>query len=101
MRTLVRWMGSGAVVMLALSLAACGGRQDLVSPCIEAGASCPPCSVNDECVVVSNACHETASCTHRDSGLVVTMDGCSDAQAHEVPPDSDCVCQQAVCQAAE
>jgi hypothetical protein len=80
-------------------LAACAGTQDLANDCPDADGACPPCSAHEECVVVSNPCHDTAWCTHvdRDPPLAVNQIGCN--LEHEVPPDSACGCVRGACAA--
>lgn len=88
------------MIVLGLTVSAvllgCGKQQELTSYCLEPGVTCPPCSTDDECAVLSNACHETATCVHRDDvGVAVTMEGCG--IENDVPPDSDCVCIDTTC----
>jgi hypothetical protein len=84
------------IAILSLLVLATCGDQELLAYCDQEGLDCPPCSSNAECVVLSNACHETASCVHRDDDTVaVTMDGCN--WSYDVPPDSECVCTESVC----
>jgi hypothetical protein len=78
-------------------LAACGpGSQELVSGCLNDPMLCPACGSDADCVIVSNACHETASCAHREANVAVTQEGCS--QEHD-PPDDRCACLGNICQA--
>lgn len=90
-----RWIG------LVLALAACHGEQALRDDCATAGGDCPACQDDRDCVIVSNACHETATCTHarRDPPLAVTQEGCASWLAYDVPPAERCGCVQSVCRA--
>lgn len=73
------------------------GEQKLVSWC-ERG-ECSPCSSDDECVVRSNPCEESAYCAHRDADVITTALGCNGERG--VPPDSRCTCQSGACRAVE
>jgi hypothetical protein len=81
----------------ALAFSACApGPQQLVDTCLTSADLCPPCDSHDDCVIVSNLCHESASCVHADSNFAVTQDGCS--LEHE-PPEEVCACVSGVCRA--
>jgi hypothetical protein len=61
-----------------LATAGCRGEQDLTSDCTGAGNVCPACTSDSDCIIVSNECHASASCTHlrRYPKLVVNSIGC-------------------------
>jgi hypothetical protein len=84
---------------LAMVLAGCGRVQEIQNTC-DGDLECPACTTDNQCVIVSNACHETAACVHRDVELSVNQIGCSDALAYEVPDDAVCTCQASVCKGA-
>ena len=89
--------GLGCFLFAALmTTGGCRGVQEIQNTC-DGELECPPCTTDDECVIVSNACHETAACVHRDVDLAVNQIGCSDALPHEVPQDTECTCQEETC----
>lgn len=93
------------LALLALFLAAtgvlsgCFGLQEVRDHCLEDNANCPPCQLDSECVIVSNPCHETAHCTHRDTNLSVDQIGCN--YAYDVPSDDVCRCRSGICRSSE
>jgi hypothetical protein len=82
-------------LVCSLGLLGCYGEQEVVDYCAGDPSQCTPCHSSEQCVIVSNACHETASCVHRDVGLAVTQEGCN--YGYDVPSDSVCECVQNVC----
>jgi hypothetical protein len=92
-----RMLLTTAALALGFLLVSCGHKQELKSYCLEDPANCPSCSVDADCVIVSNPCHDSAMCSHKDAHLATTMEGCS--FENEVPDASECICKDAVCQA--
>lgn len=86
------------VLLATLVLSGCFGLQDVRDHCLEDNANCPPCQLDSECVIVSNACHETAHCTHRDTNLSVDQIGCN--YAYDVPSDDVCRCVEGICRSS-
>jgi hypothetical protein len=82
---------------MAFLLGACKGEQELKDDCPSAGGACPLCASDSECVIVSNPCHETATCTHarREPKLVANSIGCG--AEYDVPPAESCGCVANVC----
>lgn len=83
-----------------LVLLACGlprGEQELKDDCPTSGPACPPCTTDDDCVIVSNTCNSSAVCTHRkrQPTLSVTQIGCD--SEYDRPPPAKCGCVQSVC----
>ncbi len=91
------------MMLCSTVLLGCASRQTLTSPCLAGAAAsdpkaCPACAAAADCYVLSNPCHASASCVPRAGNWAVTLEGCS--VEHEVPPASECVCTNQVCQAA-
>ncbi len=86
---------AGAVV--ALVLLACRGEQELRDDCPSAGAACPACREDADCVIVSNTCHEVATCTSktRNPPFAVDQIGCN--WEYDRPPAERCGCVAGVC----
>ena len=84
-------------VALFGALASCKGEQTLRDDCPTAGTACPACTGDDECMIVSNECNESASCTHRkrEPQLSVNQIGCN--AEYDRPPASKCGCVANVC----
>lgn len=87
--------------MLALLAVACGREQKISNPCLEEPGLCDPCHADSECVILSNSCHEYASCVPAGSDFAVNEIGCSSALEYDVPADSECVCEATVCRSAD
>ncbi len=84
------------ILWIVLLFAACSlGEQKITDYCSQELDNCPPCARDTECVIVSNACHEFGTCTHRDTDLVVTSDGC--LLGYDVPSDDVCQCVAEMC----
>lgn len=81
-----------------LATSSCLGLQDVRDHCLEAPDNCPPCQLDNECVIVSNPCHETAHCTHRDTHLSVNQIGCN--LEYDVPSDDVCRCVEGLCRSS-
>lgn len=94
-------MRPAGVLLFALVLAgilACGkGEQELRDDCPTAGTACPACTSDSDCTIVSNPCHETATCTHarREPVLTVNQIGCN--SEYDRPPAERCGCVSSVC----
>jgi len=90
----------GAVVLALIGLlASCRGEQKLHSDCVDNPGVCPPCTSDEQCSIVTNACLPEASCTHRDRDppLAVIQIGC--ALEYDEPPPERCGCVAGVCRA--
>lgn len=85
----------GALVVLG----ACRGEQELRDDCPTAGAACPACTKDEDCAIVSNPCHASATCTSRarTPTLAVNQIGCN--LEYDVPPAEHCGCIAGVCRA--
>lgn len=86
-----------AAFVLCLVTAACRGEQQLRDDCPTAGQACPACTADADCVIVSNPCLETASCTsrRREPPLSVAQLGCNGE--YDLPPAERCGCVAGVC----
>jgi hypothetical protein len=96
------WLFRSLFVAVALSaVLACHGEQELHSDCVKSPDVCPPCTTDAECIIVSNECHESAACTHRDRDppLAVNQIGCSSELEYDRPPPERCGCARNVCRA--
>lgn len=82
-----------------LVLTACVPPQTLTSPCVGQpdGGSCPACSTDADCSIVTNLCHETAACVPTAGHWAATQEGCA---VEHPPTQTPCVCHGSVCQAA-
>ena len=98
-----RWgifgLALGACLLLATLGGGCLGLQDVRDYCVDAqgqpNGNCPTCERDEQCVIVSNACHSTAACVHVDVELAVNQIGCN--LEYDVPSDDVCRCQQGLC----
>ena len=85
-------------VIAALLLAACSLPQQLASPCVGMPVSantCPACTTDADCAIISNPCHEAASCVPKAAFWAVDAIGCDFEHA---PTTSTCGCVNSVCQ---
>jgi len=85
----------GPALLLVLLLS-CHGTQELRSYCLEQPGSCPACTTDADCEVVSNSCHPYASCADKRVHLMTNQIGCN--YGYDVPGDNECVCRSALCQ---
>jgi hypothetical protein len=98
-----RVRGAAAVLALLVPLLAvfvsCHGEQTLHSDCVDNAGVCPPCTSDEQCGIISNACTPHAYCTHRDREppLAVTQIGCN--IGYDEPPPARCGCVAGVCRA--
>ena len=88
------------VVLVAAGVAGCRTTQTLNADCVaapNADATCPTCTADSDCVIVSNPCHDSAACTHRKRKpeLAVTLIGCN--RENIVPPPESCGCVAGAC----
>jgi hypothetical protein len=80
---------------IVLAVAACSSEQRLRDDCTTPGVTCPACASDSDCEIVSNACHEAATCTDRRRELQVNQIGC--LVENDVPADDRCACIQGMC----
>ena len=81
------------LIFAALGLG-CHGMQGVKDYCAEQG-NCPACTTDADCEIVSNSCHEFATCAPKAANLSVNQIGCS--IEYDVPSDDVCRCVEKVC----
>lgn len=94
-------MRARAVVLgiASVLLVACRGEQELHDDCPTAGSACPACTRDEECGIVSNACHAHATCTSRARKPTLAVDQLGCSLEYDVPPAERCGCVAGVCRA--
>jgi hypothetical protein len=84
-------------IVIVQGAIACKGEQELKDDCPHSNGACPACSSDNDCVIVSNPCHETASCTHRNRNPPLSVDQIGCSTEYDKPPANRCGCVQNVC----
>jgi hypothetical protein len=74
-------------------------QQTLTTPCVNPSdadkASCPACTTDADCGIVTNLCHPTGLCVPTAGKWLVTLEHCS--VQHAPAPASACGCHDGVC----